>query len=170
MNLHTYRVTKYDPRSRDRDGHFVGDEWTSVTDIGRTIGGKILSRSEYMRTEDTYVQAVLTLLAASKVGSMRVTDLEMRTLGEDKLIDDGVLDVCRNIQNNNLVSAKHMEGIIRGCLRGYIWCRLSGSRGAYLHFGYDYYMYIGLPRAANSGVLPVGIFLEDFRSPYMALD
>ena len=37
-----FRVTKYDPRFRDPSGAYMREEWTAVSDIGRTFGGVTL--------------------------------------------------------------------------------------------------------------------------------
>jgi hypothetical protein len=166
----TYRVTKYDPCERDRGGAYRKEEWTSVSDVGRTFGGSTLSEQDYLWTEDAYVQAVKSLLAESMVRSMRVTDLEAHYSGQDVRIDDDVLDECRKVRNNSIVSGRLLEFVVRGCLREYIWCRLSGSKESYVHFGYDYYMYVGVPKPAGELILPVGVYLEDCESPYKMLD
>ena len=41
---------------------------------------------------------------------------------------------------------------------------------AYVHFGYDYYMYIGLSVKCTDALAAVqqrGLFVEPFRSPYL---
>ena len=69
-----------------------------------------------------------------------------------------------------LVAEKDLEVVVRGCLREYIWCRLTGPHSSYVHFGYDYYMYTGVPKSASAGMVPQGIFLEEMESPFLALD
>lgn len=165
-----YRVTKYDPSKRDRDGKFLGEDWTSISDIGRTIGGTIFSKSDYLRSEDAYVETVKALLSAANISSMRVTDLEIRASGQVMHINDDVLNSCQRLQNNKIVSGNDFENVVRGCLREYIWCRMSGQYESYVHFGYDYYMYVGLPKPAKMFPLPHGIFFEELESPYMTTE
>jgi hypothetical protein len=33
----SYRVTKYDPSKRDENGRYMGDDWTSVSDVGQIV-------------------------------------------------------------------------------------------------------------------------------------
>ena len=167
--MHAYRVTKYDPRSRNDVGHFTGDEWTSVSDIGRLIGASMLTAVEYLRVENLYVQSVQSQMSAFGIDTFRVSGLEVRSVAWGKEIVDDVCEVCRGLQEDDLVSGKQLEDIIRGCLRSYIWCRLSDAR-AYIHFGYDYYMYIGLPGPIIDSKLPAGIFAEECASPYAESD
>ncbi len=57
----------------------------------------------------------------------------------------------------------------RQALREELWAMLVAPRRAFVHFGYDFYMYVGLSRA-TPGALELakrrGIFVELFRSPY----
>ena len=61
--MFAYRLSKYDPSKRSSDGHFTANEWTSVSDIGRTFDGGTVSLSDYMEAEDAYVDAVRTMLS-----------------------------------------------------------------------------------------------------------
>jgi len=47
-------------------------------------------------------------------------------------------------------------------------CRLEGA-DAFVHVGWDYYMYVGVPRpcpAACRQANDLGLYVEDFASPY----
>ena len=58
--------------------------------------------------------------------------------------------------------------VVRRVLREEFWCRLEGA-GAFIHVGYDYYMYVGIPQACPSAealASQLGLFVEPFRSPY----
>ena len=53
-------------------------------------------------------------------------------------------------------------------LREEFWCRFEGQ-DAFVHVGYDYYMYVAVPHAVPQAVLlaqQVGLFVEPFESPY----
>jgi len=97
---------------------------------------------------------------------MGVIDIETQSI-KHLHINDGVFAACRKIQNNEIVTGNALENVLRGCLREYMWCRMSDLHGSYIHFGYDYYVYIGLPNSALKTLLPRGIFLEECVSPYM---
>jgi hypothetical protein len=166
-----YRVTKYNPERRDLDGTFLDEDWTSVSDIGKSFNGAILSKEEYLRTENAYVETANSLISAAAIGSMRITDVEIRTATNEPMhFSDGVWDASRRTRDDQIVSGQELEKIVRGCLREYLWCRLTGPGGSYIHFGYDYYLYVGLPKTAKPAPLPNGIYLEQFASPYQADD
>ena len=60
-----------------------------------------------------------------------------------------------------------IDHVVRMILRDVIWCKLSGSKGTYIHFGHDLYMYIGSESEGVAlGLPPRGLFYEDFELPY----
>jgi hypothetical protein len=47
------RITKYDPQNRDANGHYtLVDEWTSISDVGKSFQGKILTMEQYLAIEE----------------------------------------------------------------------------------------------------------------------
>jgi hypothetical protein len=154
-----YRVTKYDPARRDARGAYTRKEWTSFGDIGRTFGGQILTLGEYRRVEDAYVSAALAFLREAGVETLTVEGLEARGRPRPVAAEDS-----RGLAE--------MPEVIRRVLREEYWCRLE-SPEAFVHIGYDYAMYIGVPRAcpeAERSARRPGLYAEAFRSPYGRLD
>ena len=151
-----YRVTKYDPALRDPRGAYTRDDWTSFGDVGRTFGGVVLTLAEYQRVEDAYVAAALAFLREAGVSSLAVAGLEDHAAASPPLGEGSVL---------------HLEPLadaIRRVLRGELWCRFEGA-GAFVHLGYDYYMYVGVPEpcpASCALAARFGLFVEDLPSPY----
>lgn len=154
-----FRVTKYDPAHRDRWGAYTRDEWTSVSDIGRAFGGQVLTEAEYQRVEDAYAAAVAAFLREAEVSSLAIGGLE------------NYGGVPLPFAEGSPVGRAQVGEVVRRVLREKFWCRLEGA-GAFIHVGYDYYMYVGVPRAcpaAESLVRDLGLFVEPFRSPYHAI-
>jgi hypothetical protein len=154
--VHQYRVTKYNPAFRNQSGAYTRVEWTSVRDIGRTYSDGLLTTEEYERVEAAYIKAALSFLSESGISSVRVAGLENSRRQPLDFDNDSVLAVDR------------IEEIIRRILREEFWCRLEGSEG-FIHFGWDYYMYIGVPHpcsAAQARTAELGLFVERLDSPY----
>jgi hypothetical protein len=152
-----HRVTKYDPRFRDPRGRYARDEWTSAGDVGRCFGGVVLTGEEYRRVEDAYVAVALSFLRESGVSSLTVTGLESTRAGPHPFSEGSVLDLER------------LAEVIRGLLREEFWCRLEGP-GSFIHVGWDYYMYLGVPCPCPTSeglAARPGLFVEEFRSPYL---
>jgi hypothetical protein len=155
--VHAYRVTKYNPAFRDQSGAYAKVEWTMFGQIGQAFSGVVLTSVEYERVEDAYVQSALSFLREGGLPSMRVAGLEN---SRKRPLD---------FQNDSVLPLEHIGEIIRQVLREEYWCRLEGSDG-FLHFGWDYYMYIGVPHLcpmARATATKLGLFVEEFASPYV---
>jgi hypothetical protein len=50
--------------------------WTSFTDIGRSLGGVVLTEQEYQRVEHAYSSVALAFLTEAGLASVRVEGLE----------------------------------------------------------------------------------------------
>ena len=157
---HQYRITKYNPALRDANGVFKGDDWTACSDVGRTFGGAVLTQAEYQRVEDAYAFAVDSLLRAAKVNSLQLRGLENRS-------NSKLPTFVRLGADLNVAQCAEFARIV---LREQAWGKLVAAGRAYVHFGYDYYMYAGLPAECKQAVAAVrqcGLFVEPFRSPYL---
>ena len=155
-----YRVTKYDPANRSADGAYRNDEWTSFSDIGRTFAGRLLSETEYLKTESAYLFSVESFLSEAKISSLHLRGLESAENPEtpSHIFEDAQLGLLQCVEFAQLA------------LRERIWGRLVWPGRAYLHFGYDFYMYFGLPSRCSRSIAEVqarGLFVETFRSPHL---
>jgi hypothetical protein len=149
-------VTKYDPAHRDRRGVYTRDEWTAVSDIGQAFAGVVLTEPEYRRVEVAYATAAVAFLREAGVSSLAVTGLE------------NAAAIPLPFAEGASVALAEVGEVVRRMLREEFWCRLEGA-GAFVHVGWDYYMYIGVPRPCPAAVAlagQLGLFVEPFRSPY----
>ncbi len=67
------------------------------------------------------------------------------------------------------VTQKEVADIARLVLRESLWCKLESDR-MFVHFGYDYYMFIGSTEPCESTIKKIeklGLFVEKFESPYL---
>lgn len=122
-----YRITKYDPAFRD-NGIYTRDEWTSISDVGKTYNGVPFSMDEYVKVESNYIACVKSIMRHLGVTAFAISALEVYRSGT-------------NIENVGTVSGKRVDHIMKACLREDIWCVLL-SRIMTVRFGYDYYMYV----------------------------
>ena len=164
-----YRITKYNPMLRKTDGRDIYDDWTSVSDIGQQFKGKRLELSEYLVVEDAYVETVRRFLKAAKVTVLRVKSPEAKnsySLSPPELSFQMEGKEC-SFPAEMKLSGPDIDWVVRINLRERFWCRLEGDNQLFIHFGWDYYMYLGtkdpsfvLPE------LPPMMFAEVFQSPY----
>lgn len=154
--MHEFRITKYDPDLRDADGRFLKEDWTSVSDIGRTFLGTVLSEESYKAVELRYTDAVLCFLEEADVDFLHALGVENHS---------GALGVP---QEGSLVKRDDIPAVVGAMLREEFWCRLESSK-AFVHVGYDYYMYLGVLHDCQNSIKFAhqnGLFVENFVSPY----
>ena len=151
-----YRVTKYNPALRDASGAYLVDDWTLVKDIGRAFGGVVLTEGEYRRVEQAYINSAICFLRAGGLNSLTAEGIE------------NPKGLALDFGEGSVLSLEEVGDVIRQILREEFWCRLE-CQGGFLHFGWDYYMYIGVPHRCPEAELlaeGLGLFPEEFPSPY----
>jgi hypothetical protein len=153
-----YRVTKYDPSLRDATGAFTGHDWTSRSDIGRVFDGGMLTEAVYRKVEDSYLVAMESFLHDAGIASLALKGAERRSTLGGRFSRGGNLSVAQSLDFARLV------------LREEAWGKLVAPGKAYVHFGYDFYMYIGVPVQCERSIAIArdsGLFVERMRSPYL---
>lgn len=156
-----YRITKYDPALRDEDGAYRRDEWTSRSDIGRPFDGEVLTEAGYQAVEDAYLYAVEAFLTEAGVDRLTLRGIE----------NPREAPVPAWLAEGALLSIPQCVDFARMALRESLWGRLEISGRAYVHFGYDCYMYVGVPARCPAAIAETqrrGLFVEPFRSPYLS--
>ena len=155
--MHQYRITKYDPSRRDLGGAYPVDEWTSRSDIGKSFGGVRLTENNYLRIEQAYLEAAIAFLREAGVDELTVIGLENHR------------EVPTAPQDGSRIQSEDVPEVVRSLLREDFWCKLEAP-DAFLHVGYDYYMYVGTPVECPSASVEAqanGLFVEEFKSPYV---
>ncbi|MGW2542983.1 hypothetical protein ACWC5I_19445 [Kitasatospora sp. NPDC001574] len=148
---------KYSPAEREG----ISPSWTSISDIGDPSQPEVLTEAAYMETEGRYLNAIRTFATAQGVSALQVEGLEVEPVSSwwqrieegDEFTIDKAVDLSRSILRQD-----------------FIWCRLSFGSDFFVHFGYDYYMYIGMTRSPDEAVAKVrqsGLYVDDFESPYL---
>lgn len=148
-----YRISKYDPRFRV-NGAYQKNEWTSISDIGKVFDDGMLTLAEYLRVENEYIQFCLDAMKAAGVTELAVCAPEIYCEG---------LSLPERVCDTNSI-----RGIIQWCLREKCWAKLEGKR-FFLHFGYDYYLYIGTDVSrplVETMAKAQNLYCECCRSPY----
>jgi hypothetical protein len=157
-----YRITKYDPQKRNADGHYIPSEWTSFSDIGRTFGAAVLGEQEYRRVEDAYVSSALAFLNEAGIHKLSLVEVQN---------SKSIQVVQIELHDGSICAVEDAEELFRAVLREQFWCRFEWQSEAYLHFGWDYYMYAGLAYNCPKSIAYTerqGLFVEPFVSPHRA--
>jgi len=169
--MNGWRITKYNPAFRDGRGAYLKDEWTSVSDVGKSFDGAVLTFEEYRKIEDAYVSTAMSFVSEAGLDSLTITYLETRGVSESRA--EGLRDIAfdRKLAKKGMtLSREAVADVCRLVLRETLWCTLESEGGFYIHFGYDYYMYLGSPAPSEQAIAyggRQGLFVEDMASPYV---
>ena len=152
--MKSYRVSKYNPRLRV-DNKYLIDEWTSYTDIGKTFSKKTFTLAEYETVEQNYIDCIIEIVLTSLTKEFKICSLEKHAHIKWK--------------NNQILTLDLLQDFIRDCLREKCWAKLE-NQNLFVHFGYDYYVYIGTRLEyglVKDIVQKHKLYAEQFSSPYL---
>lgn len=154
MRIPSYRITKYDPVYRSKEGWYTKDEWTGYSDVGSFYDGKVFTQEEYEKIETHYLNVIKEIYQKTSQKYAIIRRLE----NYKRL----------NWKNNQKLDLAEVEKFSKDCLREQCWGKVHG-RKFFVHFGYDYYMFIGtdLPKAeVEKIVADNNLFCEEYPSPH----
>lgn len=165
-----WRITKYDPRNRETTGFYCKDEWTSYCDIGKEIDDNELTYDQYIKAEDAYIASIVLFMRCNNIKRLRVVNLEKYddVDNSDQHISELMRRTFDNIKEGIEIEVYEIQLLARLVLREKLWCKLE-SKSMFVHFGYDYYMYIGSVGVCEAYVKEIkalGLFVEQHISPY----
>lgn len=170
IKMYCFRITKYNPQNRDKNGHYKKNEWTSFSDIGKEFEGVKLELDSYLFCENAYINAITRIMTGNNLNSIKIEGLEKHDYTNfANLPDVNVKQYFKSLKNNMDISISEVDLIARLVLREMIWCKLVSER-MFVHFGYDYYMYVGSEKQLENELSIIknnGLFVEQMPSPYM---
>ncbi len=148
--MYEYRITKYNPRHRNGLGHYLLDEWTCFSEIGKSV-----SLEEYENVEQAYTESATEFAGLWSTGSATVSGLENH---------------CGNSapKDGDEFAVSELGKVLKSVLRNEFWCRFEAPNG-FVHIGWDFYMYVGVPAEDREIIARTherGLFVEEFTSPY----
>ena len=142
--MNSWRITKYNPKYRNELGHYKKHEWTSVSGIGEVFNGEVLCADEYLRVENLYIDAVLEILECNGIDKLTVNSLEKhRSMKWEIKPNKNLKRIRWRIKSNDNIQKDDLSDVIKLILREQFWCHLEHENKMFVHFGYDYYMYVG---------------------------
>jgi len=169
--MYSWRITKYNPEIRDEHGYYGKDEWIMMRDIGKDINGEILSIDEYLRVEDLYIGAVLEFQKCNNIDKFTASDVGRFRFRNQKIKPSkNMKKLYKKVKENDIIGASDLLDIIRLNLRALLNCNLLYEDDMFVHFGWDYYMYIGSKQKCDNAIKQIeesGLFVEEFESPYL---
>lgn len=172
LKMYSYRITKYNPKNRNDLGWYLANEWTSISDIGQFHNGKRVSKKEYFEIENSYVVSIRTVINFLRLKSLYVSNLEKHSTRPrcKRYTSKSMQELYKSVTDGMELCKQQIADMARLVLRELIWCKLE-TKDMSAHFGYDYYMYIitfkELSSSLKDKIYNMGLFVEDFESPYL---
>jgi hypothetical protein len=170
--MKSYRITKYDPRKRNKQGHYLDNsEWTAISDIGKPEYNNV-TYEKYEEIESAYVNAVKSIMQDKNLDFLKIDSLELHATKQDfkkfekaerlKNISVDFDKEVKSLKNELQLSVSDIGKIIRLILRETVWMLLV-NEDFEVRFGYDYYMYIKTADIKQSTIQRIettGLFVE----------
>lgn len=161
-----YRITKYNPIFRVEGKGYTKDEWTAISDVGEKYNNIEFTMKEYLSMEKKYCQSIKKFLNAYNITSLKI-DLFGSIYKRRKLKKIIGKEKTKKLKKGNILNLEDIIQFSILCLREDIWCMFSGENSTYLHFGDDYYIFIGTDKPEVLFEVPKGIYKEYIDSPYL---
>ena len=161
--MNSWRISKYNPLYRDNSGKYLKEEWTSVFDVDED------KFTEYLEIESKYINSILLIMKCSDVNFLIIEGLEKQSDTElENNFSEKTLELFHSIKEGFSITYNDIIHFCPLVLREVVWCKLVNPK-MFVHFGYDYYMYIGNVKSCIEDIEEIkkmGLFVEEFKSPY----
>lgn len=172
-----YRIIKYNPANVDKNNNIISDEWISFSDIGKKMDNTVLTFEAYKKIEKAYIDTILNLMNYNGITELTIKGIEkydenIEWNSDDDFSSKEAVELFKRLENGMTITAGTLEKVCKLILREYFWCKLEYKDIFYVHFGFDYYMYIGcqnVSRDFSKEVRDRGIYADEFESPYISL-
>jgi hypothetical protein len=166
-----WRITKYNPKYRRSNGAFLNDEWCIYSEIGKSFNNVRFDFKEYARVEGLYVSAIELFMVCHNIAALQINTLKKnKKLKKDVHNTADMIQLFDTAQEGDWIAQADIRDFCKLILRDKLWAKLKFSRKMFVHFGWDFYMYIGSSSACDAAIAAIeksGLFVESFKkSPY----
>lgn len=150
-------IVKYQPQYY-KNRVYTKNEWISVSDIGRSFDGVVLTKEEYLRIESAYVDTVKELLEVSGVKFLTIVNPDTFYLRREKAFtkeNKAIYQIVSSLKEGQRITASKIDTVLKACLRELFWCALvNETKKVQVDVGYDYYLhfYSRLPEETISEI------------------
>lgn len=167
-----YTITKFNPDSWNDKKRFNKENWTSISDIGKSFRGKVLNYEDYVNVEDSYIEAIKLMTT-----NFNLTSLFVKQFGrpENNLIQHFIdkykaqyskemLDVYYRVSKGSKLNIEGIQDLSRLFLRENLWGELRSRKMHFIiNIGYDYLMCIECPEVSPETIQSIeklGLYVE----------
>lgn len=147
-----YRIVKYRPWGYDKKtGFYSIDEWTDVSDIGKTFDGVKLTLEDYLKVEDSFVSFMTEIMLKSRINFVTIVRWNDHTLFQglnEQLAKSSkeLISSFDEIKTGNRYSIARAAILFRLTLRNVIDAGFINERhNLFFHISFDYYLHLYCP-------------------------
>jgi len=173
--MYKYTISKYNPLYRDKNGRYLKEDWTAISDIGKVFDGTELIVNDYLKTEDSYIRALQLIMQYFELSYLNVSDAR-RSFGEDEfkeIIDNrkikytqDIFETYNHLEKFKKLNEKELNSFCRLMLREDIGAKVFYPRLLKIFICYDYLMGIHSSKSLKK-IIPeieaLGLFVEEFK-------
>ncbi|PHS09816.1 MAG: hypothetical protein COA78_11800 [Blastopirellula sp.] len=172
--MRLFRVTKYNPKYRNSEGHYLPDEWTCPSEVGKVFNGNTFTKKQYFEIENKYIEAIVSVLQFENLDHLRITNL-CTDYCEENLADKTHLWLVEKeftdieLFEDKPVLVSELPILLKMIFRNFIWCKLEINNLFYLSVEWDFYMFIATPncnRDTFNEAQETGLFVEEVDSTF----
>ncbi|WP_416729348.1 hypothetical protein [Fictibacillus sp. JL2B1089] len=172
--MYKYRITKYNPVFRDNEGIYLENDWTGISDLGKSFNGKELTMEQYKETEENYISAIQLIMSYMKTPYLKIEDA-IQSFSKDMFFDliadykplytKDIIDFYLDIKNINEVRQDNCKLLLSLMLREDIGAKVFYPRKLKVFIGYDYLMSVHTSRPLEPifhEIEQYNLYVEDF--------
>lgn len=135
--LFEWRVSKYNPKLRDKDGIYRRKDWSAPSEIGQSFEGNKLTASCYVATENAYIESIVRFCEESNVSCLEVVNEPILPTDEWENLDLVYPGKSLSLHEVSLVLRFELAYELPSVALE------SPGRDFYIHVGYDMLVYVG---------------------------
>lgn len=166
--MYKYEITKYKPGFRDENK----EDWTAISDIGRTYDGEILTVETYKKVEDSYIQTIKLVMEYLELPFLTINQVIRSFSYEEtmemwkeyhELYSKDILDKYTHAKNLDKLDKEKVDSFCRLLLREDLGANVYYPRRMKVFIGYDYLMGIHTSKSIDSltpSIERLGLFVE----------
>lgn len=173
--MYKYNISKYNPAFRDSNWRYMKEDWTGISDIGKTFDGKVLAVEDYIATEDSYIKAIQTIFDFFNLEYLKVYDVR-KSFGDNQFLElinmrkvkytSDILELYNIANSIEKLEYEDLDLFCRLLLREDIGAKIWYPRKVKIFICYDYLMGIHSSRSIEK-IIPaietLGLFVEEIR-------
>lgn len=170
--MYKYEITKYNPIFRDEKRRYLKEDWTAISDIGKSYEGGTLTIDGYKQVEDSYIKAIELIMEYLEIPFLSIDHVSRSFSFETfmelnknfrELYSQEILEIYNDVKNLDKLDNEKLNAYCRLLLREDIGSEVFYPGKMKVYIGYDYLMGIHTSKSIDS-LIPMieqlGLFVE----------